>query len=419
MRNTGTQSRLSSYYRVSYPDFPSIEIQPNEVVLHQEMGKHDILELRYTLLTPFILKALKTGTPIQLTWKNDKVSGNFFGYTTIVSLPIKYQDYQETKIQCVGTSYPLKESSFKVWTNKTASQIAIELAKKAKLKPMVTPHKTIFTQQSLSGKSYWEKLNELAETIGYGMQVSGTELHFHPIDKMINQFMTTIPVLYSDNSFVSPFNNFNAPTLDAFEAHIGDYLETSGELKRSTNVVTGVDPVTGKVYSSTTSPNKVGKSIRTTTKDPLFIKNRTNTVVNSSAMAKTLSEAVSHLGRLSIPGKGKAQGDPRIAPWRTVEVQGTQGGGDGFWVIKKAIHSLYISGEYEVEFECRTDGVGGNKPSAFRPSSAGTVPYRNIQNDMIGNSKNKPSVTTLNSSKTLVSQGSSGYKTTPRKWRGN
>jgi len=419
MRNTRTQSRLSSYYSVSYPDFPSIDIQPNEVVLHQEMGKHDILELRYTLLTPFILKALKTGTPVQLTWKNDKVSGNFFGYTTIVSLPIKYQDYQETRIQCVGTSYPLKESSFKVWTNKTASQIAIELAKKAKLKPMVTPHKTIFTQQSLSGKSYWEKLNELAETIGYGMQVSGTELHFHPIDKMINQFMTTIPVLYSDNSFVSPFNNFNAPTLDAFEARIGDYLETSGELKRSTNIVTGVDPVTGKIYSSTTSPNKVGKSIRTTTKDPLFIKNRTNTVVNSSAMAKTLSEAVSHLGRLSIPGKGKAQGDPRIAPWRTVEVQGTQGGGDGFWVIKKAIHSLYISGEYEVEFECRTDGIGGNKPSAFRPSSAGTVPYRNIQNDMIGNSKNKPSVTTLNSSKTLVSQGSSGYKTTPRKWRGN
>jgi len=419
MRNTGTQSRLSSYYNVSYPDFPSIEIQPNEIVLHQEMGKHDILELRYTLLTPFILKALKTGTPVQLTWKNDKVSGNFFGYTTVVSLPIKYQDYQETKIQCVGTSYPLKESSFKVWTNKTASQIAIELAKKAKLKPMVTPHKTIFTQQSLSGKSYWEKLNELAETIGYGIQVSGTELHFHPIDKMINQFMTTIPVLYSDNSFVSPFNNFNAPTLDAFEARIGDYLETSGELNRNTNIVTGVDPVTGKVYSSTTSPNKVGKSIRTTTKDPLFLKNRTNIVVNSSAMAKTLSEAVSHLGRLSIPGKGKAQGDPRIAPWRTVEVQGTQGGGDGFWVIKKAIHSLYISGEYEVEFECRTDGVGGNKPSAFRPSSAGTVPYRNIQNDMIGNSKNKPSVTTLNSSKTLVSQESSGYKTTPRKWRGN
>jgi hypothetical protein len=419
MRNTGTQSRLSSYYSVSYPDFPSIEIQPNEVVLHQEMGKHDILELRYTLLTPFILKALKTGTPVQLTWKNDKVSGNFFGYTTVVSLPIKYQDYQETKIQCVGTSYPLKETSFKVWTNKTASQIAIELAKKAKLKPMVTPHKTIFTQQSLSGKSYWEKLNELAETIGYGMQVSGTELHFHPIDKMINQFMTTIPVLYSDNSFVSPFNNFNAPTLDAFEARIGDYLETPGELNRNTNTVTGVDPVTGKVYSSTTSPNKVGKSIRTNTKDPLFLKNKTNIVVNSSAMAKSLSEAASHLGRLSIPGKGKAQGDPRIAPWRTVEIQGTQGGGDGFWVIKKAIHSLYISGEYEVEFECRTDGVGGNKPSAFRPSSAGTVPYRNIQNDMMGNSKNKPSVTTLNSSRTLVSQGASGYKTTPRQWRGN
>jgi phage protein D len=418
MRNTGTQSRTGSYYSVSYPDFPSIEIQPNEVTLHQEMGKHDILELRYTVLTPFILKALKTGTPVQLKWKNDKVSGNFFGYTTVVSLPIKYQDYQETKIQCVGTSYPLKETSFKVWTNKTASQIAIEIAKKAKLKPIVTPHKTIFTQQSLSGKSYWEKLNELAETIGYGMQVSGTELHFHPIDKMINQFMTTIPVLYSDNSFVSPYNNFFAPTLDAFEARIGDYIETFGGYNRNTNTVSGVDPITGKVFFSKTSSNKVGKSIRKNTKDPLFLKNRTNIVVNSSAMAKTLSEATSHLGRLSIPGKGKAQGDPRIAPWRTVEIKGTQGGGDGFWIIKKAVHSIYISGEYAVEFECCTDGVGGNKPSAFRPSFAGAVPFRNLQNDMIGTSKNKPSTTKLTSNRKLVSESLSGYRTTPRKWSG-
>ena len=418
MRNTGTQRRTGSYYSVSYPDFPSIEIQPDEVTLHQEMGKHDILELRYSVLTPFILKALKTGTPVQLNWKNDKVSGKFFGYTTVVSLPIKYQDYQETKIQCVGTSYPLKETSFKVWTNKTASQIAIEIAKKAKLKPIVTPHKTIFTQQSLSGKSYWEKLNELAETIGYGMQVSGTELHFHPIDKMINQFMTTIPVLYSDNSFVSPYNNFFAPTLDAFEARIGDYIETSGGYNRNTNTVSGVDPITGKVFFAKTSPNKVGTSIRKNTKDPLFLKNRTNIVVNSSAMAKTLSEATSHLGRLSIPGKGKAQGDPRIAPWRTVEIKGTKGGGDGFWIIKKAVHSLYISGEYAVEFECCTDGVGGNKPSAFRPSFAGAVPSRNLQNDMIGTSKSKPSTTKLTSNRKLVSESLSGYKTTPRKWSG-
>ena len=31
---------------------------------------------------------------------------------------------------------------------------------------MVTPHKTIFTQQSLSGKSYWEKLNSITKPNG-------------------------------------------------------------------------------------------------------------------------------------------------------------------------------------------------------------------------------------------------------------
>lgn len=418
MRDLGTQRRLGSSFKVSYPDFPSIETQPKEINLYQEMGKHDILELRYTILNPFILKAIKTGTPIQFNWQNDKVLGKFFGYTTIVSLPIKYQDYQEIKIQCVGASYPLKETTFKVWTNKTASQIAIEIAKKAKLKPMITSHKTIFTQQSLSGKSYWEKLNELAETIGYGMQVSGTELHFHPIDKMINQFMTTIPVLYSDNSFASPFNKFFAPTLDAFEARIGDYVETLEKQTRTTNVVTGVDPVTGKVYSSKTSPNKLGKSLRKDTKEPLFLNNRTSIVANSSAMVKSLSEAKSHLGRFSIPGKGTAQGDPRIAPWRTIEIKGTQGGGDGFWIIKKAVHSIYISGEYRVEFECLADGVGNNKPSVFRPSISGGVPFRNIQNDMIGTSKNKPNVTKLISNRILSSEKLSGYKTTPRRWSG-
>jgi phage protein D len=412
------QNRLSSSFTVSYPDFPSITVLPRSITIHQEMGKHDIVEIRYRTLTSGIYKGIKTGVPVKISWKNVKASGTFWGYTTTVSFPTKYQQYDEVKVMCVGASYPLKDGGYKIWNNKTASEIAIDIAKKTKLKPMVTSHPTRFTQQSLNGKSYWEKLNELAEQIGYGIQVSGTELHFHPIDKMIDQFMTTIPIMAFKDPLTSPSNSFNSPTLDAFEPKIGDYIE-GGQYNRTTNTVSGVDPITGKLISEKTSPNKIGKSLRKDTKDPLFVSNKTTTVVNSAAMARSLSGAASHLGRLTIPATGSGQGDPRIAPWRTVEVRGVGSQGDGFWIIKKVQHYLHADGRYQVEFSCLADGVGQNKSSVFRPAGADAIPYKNIANDMVTNPQGRPKSTKLSAKSPLVSQGSAGYKVSPRRWKGN
>ena len=82
----------------------------------------------------------------------------------------------------------------------------------------------------------------------------------------------------------------------------------------------------------------------------MFSNNQTTTVINSNAMAKSLSEAASHLGRFTIPAKGIGQGDPRIAPWRTIEVRGTGETSDGFWIIKKTEH-----------FACACDEIRGFK----------------------------------------------------------
>ena len=412
------QNRLGNSFTVSYPDFPSITTLPRSITIIQDMNMHDRVEIRYRNIPAALFTALKTGVAIEITWKNDKSSGKIWGYVTRVSTPVQQRQYREVIVKCVGSSYPLKERDSKVWINKTASEIAIEIAKKANLKPVVTPHTTRFTQQSLSGQSYWEKLRELANLIGYGVQVSGTELHFHPIDKMINQFMTVMPVMAIKDQLTSPSNYYNAPTLDAFHPKIEDYNEMSQNL-RTENSVSGVDPVTGKVYSSKTSPNNVGKSLRKNTRDPLFAQKKTTTVINSSAMAKALSEAASQLGRFTISAPGTGQGDPRVAPWRTVEVRGTGDNSDGFWIVQKVEHYLHADGRYQMEFTFLSDGVGGNKPSTFRPSTAGNIPYRNIVNDIVSNPKGKVTSTKLSAKSPLVSQGSAGYKVNPRRWKGN
>jgi len=418
MRDPQRQNRFGNSFKVFYPDFPGITIPARSVTINQEMGKHDIVEIHYPRYSSTLIKAIRTGVPVEINWRNDKVSGKFVGYAIDVNYPTIQKLERGINIICVGSSYDLKQRESKIWVNKTASEIATEIAKKFKLKPLVTPSSIRFTQQSLSGHSYWEKLNELAARIGYGVQVVGTELHFHPIDKMIDQFMTTIPVMAFKNPLQHPLSTYSAPTLDVFEPKLGDFVETN-DYTRTNPVVGGVDPMTGKTYVAKSSANAVGKKLRSNTRDPLFSSIESSVVIASSSMATSLADARAQLGRLAIPAKGIGQGDPRIAPWRTIEVRGTGETSDGFWVIKKVEHFIHVDGRYQVEFSCATDGTGKAKPSASRPASAGTVPVRNVVNEMSTANKRKPTSTKLSAPAAMVTQASGGYKVSPRKWKGN
>ena len=418
MRDPERQNRFNNTFTISYPDFPSIQTQARSVTLIQEMGKHDIVKIYYPKFNSSIVKAVKTGVPVQITWKNDKASGNFFGYTSDTSYPVIQQLRRGLTVTCVGASYPLKKRKPKIWKNKTASEIVSDICKEVKLKPFITPSSIRFTQQSIAGQSYWEKLNELAVKIGYGMQVIGTELHFHPIDKMINQFMTVIPTLAFKDYYANPISSFVSPTLDYFEPKLGDFIEGK-EYSRTSPVVGGVDPLTAKSYIASSSSSKVGKNLRTNVKDPLFDSIETTTVIASSAMAKSLAEGRAQLGRFSIPATGIAQGDPRVAPWRTVEVRGTGDSTDGFWIIKRVEHVIHGDGRYQMEFDCLSDGSGSTKSTSFRPSSAGSVPLRNIEGELSTTYTKKPTSTKLSAPQPLVNQTSAGYKVTPRNWRGD
>jgi len=416
--NKTTQNRLGTSFSVSYPDFPSFTVIPKGFTLTQEMGKQDVLEIIYVRDSSVFYKGLKTGAAITLKWKNsNNIVGEFFGYVVDYT-PITQQTLRRpVTIRAIGASLPLKEGGSKIWKNKTAPGIVTEIAKKFKLKPIVTPHPMIFSQQSMLNHTYWEKVQELAGRIGYVAQVSGTELHFHPIDKMIDKFITTIPVL----SFFDPVGNiwseFNSQTLDRFKPSVGDYIDKSSYSKKD-KVVHGVDPVTGKFYSSSKSPTTVGKNLRTSNLDPLFSETLPGAMTGNAHMAELIANAHAQLSRFSISAETASQGDARIAPYRTVEINGTGSTTDGNWIVKKATHQCYFDGRYEVEFTCITDGTGRNKSSAFRPSTASVIPVRNIQQELSTGVSSKPTVTKLRAPQMLVNKSNVGFNVTPSRWVG-
>ena len=411
------QSRTGSKFKVTFPNFPSWTVTPQNIKIYQEAGQQDIVEIVYPRFSNFYLRSLKTGVPVEIKWSNDKVSETFFGYVYDGATSINQSLARPITIRCIGASLALKESSNKIWKAKTASDIVSDIAKTHKLKPFVTPHKMIFSQQSLVGHTYWEKVQELGRRIGYVAQVVGTELHFHPIDKMIDKFMTTIPVMSFNNSYGNPYSEVLSQTLDTFKPRVGDYSDSRAN-KRSIKVVSGIDPVTGKMYTVMSSPNGVGNDLRMDTRDPLFKEILPGSITASPAMAQLIADAHAQLARFSIYAEGSGQGDPRITPFRTIEISGTGDSTDGFWVVRRAMHFLTFDGRYQVDFTCMADGTGKNKSSATRPSQAGLVPVRNVQQELITGGPSTPTSSRLNTPAPMITASSGGFKVTPSRWVG-
>lgn len=415
--SNGIQNRQGSKFTVSYPDFPGFIVTPRSFKLYQEAGKQDLIEITYPYYESFYTKALKTGVTMSVKWKNDSVSSEFFGYVYDISPLTQQGTNRQVVVRGIGASLGLKQGEAKIWNNKTVTEVVAEIAKKFKLKPNITPHPLRLSQITMTSHSYWEKVQELARKIGYVAQVSGTDLHFHPIDIMVNKFITTVPVLSFVEAEMVEYSGPVSHTLDTFQPKIGD-LSSGGTYSRKDKVIHGIDPLTAKPYTTTSSPNEVGKQLRSSTKDSLFKEVLSSSVSASPAVAKMIAEANANLSGYSILAEGTGQGNPNISPYRTVEINGTGNITDGYWVIKKVDHSLTWDGRYFVEFTCMTDGTGRNKASAFRPLTASAAPVRNVAYELTTGASSRPTSTRISAPSAMMNQTQGGYKITPRRWVG-
>lgn len=413
MNNT-RQYRLGTRLTVTFPDFPGFTENPKNFRLIQEVGKQDVVHIKYPYQSPFYLKALKTGVPFSVKWKTEQGDGSFVGYVYDVTPLTGRGKDREVLVKGIGATLGAKETDNKIWVNKSATQIVEEIAKKLKLKASITPSNVIFSQQSMLNHTYWEKIQELARRVGYVAQAYGTELNFHPLDVMIDKTMTTVPIYAFIDAESPRFTELQEHTLDKFSPTVGDLTITSMFGKRE-KTVSSIDPYSSKTFNYKSSPAS-WKKLRTSTKDPLFKESLTTTVVSTPAMARSIADAHAKLSRYSIFAEGKGQGNPRVAPYRTIEVRGTGEVTDGYWVVTRADHFITWAGKYEVEFSCMTDGVGKNNKSASRPESASDSPIRDVDFELKSKVSNKPTTTTLSSKAAMINQTSGGFKVTPRRW---
>ena len=393
---------------------------PRNLKIFQKIGMHDMAEIVFPSFSETFYGVLKTGVPVKLNWANEKDQGEWYGYVFSVSVTTQSSLIRPVTVKAIGSGFRLKESANKIWTNKTASEIVTEIATKFNLTPVVTPSKIRFSQQSLVGHTYWEKIVELANRIGYVTQIIGTELHFHPMDKMIDQFNQSVPILTFYDAEANSLMSYEGQTLDVFKPTIGESLEF-GQPLRKEKTIGGINPITGKLFTKTSSPDKTGKALRKNVSPVLFKEFIPNRSADDEAGAVEISKALSELARWSIPAKGSCQGQSRISPYKTVQINGTTNQTDSQWIITEAIHNIFFDGRYIVDFSCVTDGTGALKTTAFRKENGVMVGTRNVEYELATSKIAKPVEKTkakLRTVKPTVKATENGFSKNKTVWIG-
>lgn len=416
--------RRSTSFKISYPTLPNIETIPQSVQIKQTMGNHDIAVLEFRNVHEGMFKALKTGVPVQITWTQDGISRTLYSYVSHVSKEAVAQRKNYFKVHCIGGSFPLKKRSTKVYKKKTITEVAQDIAKEHGLRFVGENHPRRFDQLAIAGHSQWEWLQEQAERIGYGVIVDGLNLVFKPIDKLINQSVSNAPVMSIFSSTIPMGTLFADRTLDFFEVLNGENIEMGAEL-RTVKSVGGVNPVTGRSFSSKKDPKTSGKGIRKNVSDTLFEETVHSQVANDSVSAGQAAEGKAQLARLNLPASVRGQGDPRLKPWSPVKITGTGEETDGIWVVNSVTHFLGSVGTYFVEMTVSTDGLGRSQVTSFggtgsvgRPIANGTIDVSlALNNQDVNTSPSSVRLSTKSGKNGVAIESKQGFKRTPTVWK--
>lgn len=408
--------RRGTTYTVSFPTLPSLTLQPRRVELLQEKYHHDVLIMEFSKTSEKWFALMKTGVPIRFSWTQGPNTNNWVGYVSFVKKTVAGQIEETMEVHCIGATFPLKESAAKVFRDKSIPQMVEELVTSFGFKFVGEDNGIIFDQLAIAGHSYWEWIMEHAKSIGYGVLVDKMVFYFRPLDKLIDQNITNVPVLSMNSKQQGINNEFLDRTLDSFKVLNGEHIETENQA-RTVKYVGGVDPITGKVLISFSSPKTVGENFKSSVNDVIFNDIDGTKVSPSPEIAKLMSDGSAHLGRLNMPARIACQGDPRIRPFAPVIIQGTGPLTDGYWIASQVKHMFARLGDYQIEMKASIDGTGYDKKVATKDGTQSTVGVINLVGALEGNDQiSRGNTAVLNSTTPITFESQQGWNRTPATW---
>ena len=394
--------------------------QPRMIDLIQSKGKHDIVVLEYSQVSPLWFESIKSGLPVLFTWQHGSDEKNWIGYVQGITKTVNPQRKNLMKVTCWGSSFVLKDRVTRSFKNSTIPEAVKKIVTEHGFRFIGDADEYRFPQLLIAGQSYWEWIQEQAALIGYGAYVDGMDFYFKKFDSLINQSFSSATVLSMNNTRIPIKATAFDRTLQRFSVMNGEHIEDSKAL-RAVKSVGGVDPFTNEPFVESRSPENTGSALRENVSNVFFNQHLPERVTNSRSSAKTLSKGAAEMARFNLPANAQCQGNPKLRPYASVYISGTGELTDGYWIIFDAHHNFTVHGDHEVELHIRTDGVGRTQQTPFRKRDATTVGLVDL-NYALENKGKVPNSFSLNSVKLknyspVIKQGNQGFKRSPTLWQ--
>lgn len=359
--------------------FPNSQYQAQRVwkaIHREEIYTHDYatVTIKDWKVSP---TQIKPGTPVVLS-----ISGkDYHGYVHDVSGHMEgAQNY--TEIGIIGASYVMRQSSQKLYTNTTADQVIVDIAKRYGFAYRVTPHTRVHKQLAQAGASDWEFMVRLAKQCGYLLRAVGAVIYFHPMLEDFNNNIYEAPKFTKVEQGIKVGN-----PIYYFKPNIGETLAHFGVSKSATSVA-GVDPngnYSGSLVKYTNQDTAV--TTRYSSHPEIFDSNSTHTVVNSVSAAAYESEATDARSTFAYTAEVSVIGNTYLAPAMPVYLANLGQDYSGYWTVLATEHHI-VEQSLNTYMYTTTATVGTDSLGAIRNRAVPDVPDDARIRNIIPNVKN-------------------------------
>lgn len=391
---------LRNYVTVEFPLSSSPPSRGYSFEWHQSRYEHDFGKISFSDWNIDPVSIIK-GSPVKITVSAQESAKVFYGYIHHVTHR-KTSQTNHTDVFVIGASHVMKQANQAVYSNTTASDVAIKIAKKYKFNYDVTPHGRLYPQISQTGISDWEFLKRLARQCGYTLRADGVNLYFKPLTESYSKLKAFAPI-YSMSYPGSPA----PPTLYSIAPIIGESLEFVDGYKAAA-AVSGVDPKTGKKFAVTNAKAPAGtKGART---QDIFDRYESRTSAQSFEAAKFEAQALDEINSFPYRAKAELVGSPDLTPDMPVYLDNVDSDINGYWTVLEVEHYLR-DGKLTTIVTVGTDTLnstekyssngsnfkGPSKPASLTANTKASKPNVAISLSKVANRLSSSPVTTISS----------------------
>jgi phage protein D len=314
-------------------DFPTVSIKPERVhtfTLTNSKYSHEMVDVQFRDWD-VQFDSIRPGTPVSCLIKSTDSSRNFYGYVHHINARVS-PGKKFTSLILIGASYKLKQARQRVFLNQTADKIIQSIAEEYGFAYYAEPHPRVYPQVTQAGHTELELMVRLAKQCGYSLRIENTEIYFQSMTTDYTNTRNSAPV-FTMREKTDPLGS----SIYDFRLMAGDSVQHPDSYKAAV-AVGGVDPLSGKVYTTTsqTRPN----AIRDRNQPEFFDYFATDVVAPGYASALSEAQAADERNRFAYRATAMVIGTPSLKADMPVYLQGIGKDYSGYWIVLSAQHQV-------------------------------------------------------------------------------